>query len=103
MPEYISREEFIKRIKPYDTSDNTDKALYNFALHKMVETPNANVVEREKIDKAIGVANDYISTAFKLGLNERAYGMREILEVLVKNIDINNEEKLNKAIKRLGW
>jgi hypothetical protein len=93
MSEYISREEFLKRIKPYDTSDNMDKSLYNFALHKMVETPNANVVEREKLDKAIKAANDNISTAFKLGLNERAYGMREILDIFIKSIGSNNDNK----------
>ena len=92
MPEYISREEFLKRIKPYDTSDNMDKALYNFALHKMVETATADVIEREKINKAIEVANDYINTAFKLGLNERAYGMREILDIFKKNIGSNNND-----------
>ena len=93
MPEYISREEFLKRIKPYDTSDNTDKALYNFALNTMIGIPNADVIEREKINKAIEVANDYISTAFKLGLNERAYGMREILDIFIKSIGDNNDNK----------
>lgn len=53
MAEYIGREEFLKRIKPYDTEDKKDKALYNFALNTMIGTPNADVVEREKIDKAI--------------------------------------------------
>lgn len=43
MIEYINREEFLKRIKPYNTSDNMDKALYYFALRKMVETPTADV------------------------------------------------------------
>lgn len=55
MAEYIGREEFLKRIKAYDTEDKKDKALYNFALNTIIGTPNANVVEREKIDKAIEV------------------------------------------------
>lgn len=55
MAEYIGREEFLKRIKPYDTEDKTDKALYNFALNTMIGTPTADVVEREKIDKTIEV------------------------------------------------
>jgi hypothetical protein len=58
-PDYFcangERKEFLKRIIPYDTEDKTDKALYNFALITMMGTPNANVVEREKIDKAIEV------------------------------------------------
>lgn len=53
MAEYVDRAEFLKRIEPYNTPDKTDKALYNFAFNKMMETPNADVVEREKIDKAI--------------------------------------------------
>lgn len=44
MKEYIDRNEFLKRIKPYDTSDKTDKALYNFALNKMIGTPTADVI-----------------------------------------------------------
>ena len=53
MTEYIGREEFLKRIKPYDTEDKTDKALYNFALNTMIGTPTADVVEQKKIDNAI--------------------------------------------------
>ncbi len=53
MSEYIGRKEFLKRIKPYDTEDKTDKALYNFALNTMIGTPTADVIEREKIDNAI--------------------------------------------------
>lgn len=49
MAEYISREEFLKRIKPYNTSDKTDKALYNFALNKMIETPTANVISLQRV------------------------------------------------------
>jgi len=44
MKEFIDREEFLKRIKPYDTSDKKDKALYNFALSEMMGTPNANAI-----------------------------------------------------------
>lgn len=58
----------------------------NIVEEMVKETPTADVIEREKIDKAIEVANDYISTTFKLGLNDRAFGMREILEVFINNI-----------------
>ena len=43
-------------------------------------------VEREKIDKAIKIAKDSISACFELGLDERAFGMREILNIFEENI-----------------
>ena len=36
----ISRAEFEERIKPYDTSDGMDQALYNFAHNKMICCPS---------------------------------------------------------------
>lgn len=36
----ISREEFERRIKPYDTEDKTDKALYNFAHNTLIGCPS---------------------------------------------------------------
>jgi len=32
----VSRNEFLKRIEPYNTSDKMDKALYNFAFNKII-------------------------------------------------------------------
>ena len=46
----------------------------------------ADGVEREKIDKAIKIAKDSISECFELGLDERAFGMREILNIFEENI-----------------
>ena len=37
----IDADEFEKRIKPYDTEDNMDKALYNFAHYHLITTPSA--------------------------------------------------------------
>ena len=36
----VSREEFERRIKPYDTEDKTDKALYNFAHNTLIGCPS---------------------------------------------------------------
>ena len=41
MGRLIDAEEYEKRIKPYDTEDVMDKALYNFAHRKLIETPTA--------------------------------------------------------------
>ena len=36
----IDADEYEKRIKPYDTEDDMDKALYNFAHYHLVTTPS---------------------------------------------------------------
>lgn len=41
MGRLIDVDEFEKRIKPYDTEDDIDKALYNFAHYHLVTTPTA--------------------------------------------------------------
>jgi len=41
MGRLIDTDEYEKRIKPYDTEDAMDKALYNFAHDKLVTTPTA--------------------------------------------------------------
>lgn len=41
MGRLIEADEYEKRIKPYDTEDVMDKALYNFAHTKLLSTPTA--------------------------------------------------------------
>lgn len=48
----ISREDFEKRIKPYDTEDDMDKALYNFAHNTLICCPS--VKPKEKVGRWIG-------------------------------------------------
>ena len=76
---------------PYDFDRPITMDDVNESIDEIKSLPTADVIEREKIDKVIEAANDYISTTFKLGLNERAFGMREILEVFMKNIGGNND------------
>ena len=45
MARYIDAEAMIKRLEKWNTSDDKDKALYNFALNRIVEQPTADVVE----------------------------------------------------------
>ena len=37
---------FMQRIEPYNTSDEKDKALYNFALHEIVCMPTVDVLDK---------------------------------------------------------
>lgn len=41
MGRLIDTDEYEKRIKPYDTEDVMDKALYNFAHNNLITTPTA--------------------------------------------------------------
>ena len=54
MKEYIDREEFLKRLNVlYNVLDNLEKILYSSQLIELVDIPKADVVEKEKIEKAI--------------------------------------------------
>ena len=54
MKEYIDREEFLKRLNVlYNVLDNLEKILYSSQLIELVDIPKADVIEREKIEKAI--------------------------------------------------
>ena len=54
MTEYIDREKFLKRLNIlYNGLDNLEKLLYSSPLIELVDIPKADVIEREKINKAI--------------------------------------------------
>ena len=54
MKEYIDREKFLKRFNVlYNVLDNLERMLYSDALVELIDIPVADVIEREKIDKAI--------------------------------------------------
>ena len=46
MSDLISRSELLKRLEEWNTSDETDRALYNFALHRIIEQPTAYSVDK---------------------------------------------------------
>lgn len=62
MKRYIDANEFEKRIKPYDTDDIIDRALYNFAHNKMMEAPTADV--RENVHGKWLYTDDLYETPF---------------------------------------
>ena len=54
MKEYIDREEFLKRLNVlYNMLDNLEKMLYSSQLSELADIPTVDVIEREKIKKAI--------------------------------------------------
>ena len=59
----INADEYEKRIKPYDTEDVIDKALYNFAHDKLVATPTVQqwipVSERLPEDSEYHLVTEY--------------------------------------------
>lgn len=57
MSRYVDADEFEKRIKPYDTNDPVDKAMYNFAHNKMMDTSTADVMKKELYDRLLENAN----------------------------------------------
>ena len=46
MSDLIIRSELLKRLEEWNTSDKTDKALYNFALHRIIEQPTAYDIDK---------------------------------------------------------
>ena len=42
----IDADELIERIKPYDTDDYAEKALYNFALNNIICCPTVQVIKQ---------------------------------------------------------
>ena len=60
MKEYIDRNEFLKRFNVLlELLDNLERMLYSDALVKLIDIPVADVIEREKIDKAIEEITGY--------------------------------------------
>ena len=96
MAEYIDRVQAMniiasgKNDNAYFGTTNIDWEIIDF----LKTVPTADVVEREKIDKAIKIAKDSISECFELGLDERAFGMQEILNIFKENIvTLESEDK----------
>ena len=60
MSDLISRSELLKRLEEWNTSDKTDKALYNFALHRIIEQPTAYDIDKvvEELEEIKGSACD---------------------------------------------
>ena len=85
MKEYIDREEFLKRLNAlYNMLDNLEKMIYSSPLSELVDIPIADVVEREKIDKAIEEMGKLVSQPISLDQKD---AINMCIKILKRNIE----------------
>ena len=72
MSDLISRSELLKRLEEWNTSDETDKALYNFALHIIIEQPTTYSVDKvvDELEEIICPKRLYFCRVSKGGCNK---------------------------------
>lgn len=90
MKEYIDREEFLKRFNVlYNVLDNLEKMLYSSPLSELVDIPVADVIEREKIDKAIEeiIEKSFISDIYNDRTDDEIIKVDDVVEILKRNIE----------------
>ena len=90
MKEYIDREEFLKRLNVlYNVLDNLEKMLYSSPLSELVDIPVADVIEREKIDKAIEeiIEKSFISDIYNDRTDDEIIKVDDVVEILKRNIE----------------
>ena len=89
MKEYIDREEFLKRLNIlYNTLDNLEKMLYSSPLSELVDIPIADVVEKEKIAKAIGeiIDKSFISDIYNDRTDDEIVKLDDVIEILRRTV-----------------
>lgn len=93
MSRLIDADEFEKRIKPYDTTDVMDKALYNFAHNQVICMPTACDIEQ-------------ISSArYNNGFYDGKKAMEEKLEQIraeIDGIEIDGQIDIHTMFTRTG-
>ena len=96
MSEYIDKEEFLKRFNVlYNMLDNLEKMIYSSALSNLVDIPTADVVEREKIAKAIGeiIDKSFVSDIYNDRTDDEIVKLDDVIEILRRNVrDEESEE-----------
>ena len=65
MSDLISRSKLLKRLEEWNTSDETDKALYNFTLSRIIEQPTAYDINR--VVKELEKRTDFLKDCTKYG------------------------------------
>lgn len=87
MSDLISRSKLLKRLEEWNTSDEMDKALYNFAFNRIIEQPTAydidKVVEELEVLKRI-----YFLTIANTGDEKSDFAYENVGNALDKAIEI---------------
>ena len=89
MKEYIDREELVKRLNVlYNTLDNLEKMLYSSPLSELVDIPVADVIERKKIEKAIGeiIDKSFISDIYNDRTDDEIVKLDDVIEILRRTV-----------------
>lgn len=89
MKEYIDREEFLKRLNVlYNALDNLEKMLYSSPLSELVDIPTTDVIEREKIEKAIGeiIDKSFISNIYNDRTDDEIVKLDDVIEILRRTV-----------------
>ena len=86
----IDADEMIKRLQEWDTKDDMDTALFNFALHRILEQPTAYDVDEvvAQLEKKIQTHEYCIEYEKKNGTPAEEFQHRMAVEVLNDAIEI---------------
>jgi hypothetical protein len=86
----IDAEEMIKRLQEWNTKDAMDTALFNFALHRILEQPTAYDVDEvvAQLEKKIQTHEYCIEYEKKNGTPAEEFQHRMAVEVLNDAIEI---------------
>lgn len=86
----IDAEEMIKRLQEWNTKDAMDTALFNFALHRILEQPTAYDVDEvvAQLEKKIQTHEYCIEYKKKNGTPAEEFQHRMAVEVLNDAIEI---------------
>lgn len=81
MSDLISRSELLRRLEEWNTSDEMDKALYNFAFHRIIEQPTAYDIDKvvEELESFAKLAEDrWVNGTSKYAYQERKCWVKAI-------------------------
>lgn len=70
MSDLISRKALLKRLQEWNTNDPTDKALFNFAMNRIIEQPT---IESRPNDDCVVITFEFANEAVKKQIPKKPY------------------------------